>query len=95
MPAVEAAAAGAPVVLSDIPAHRETLGGAAVFFPPGDAQALAAELERLSRDEALRRRAGSAARERVAGLSWDAAATALRAVLREAGRCLTRSPSAW
>ena len=68
MPAVEAAAAGAPVVLSDIP-YRETLGGAALFFPPGDVQALATELERLSRDEGLRRRAGSAARERVAGLS--------------------------
>lgn len=84
LPAVEAAAAGAPVVLSDIPAHRETLDGAAVFFPPGDVQALATELERMSRDEELRRRAGSAARERVAGLSWKVAASALRAVLREA-----------
>jgi alpha-1,3-rhamnosyl/mannosyltransferase len=84
LPAVEAAATGTPVVLSDIPAHRETLGGAALFFPPGDAQRLATELERLSSDGELQRRTGWAARERVAGLSWEAAATALRVVLREA-----------
>ena len=34
LPAVEAAACGAPVALSDVPAHRETLGEAALFFPP-------------------------------------------------------------
>ncbi len=31
LPAVEAAACGAPLVLSDLPAHRETLDGAAIF----------------------------------------------------------------
>ena len=50
LPAVEAAAAGTPLVLSDIPAHRETLGEAAAFFPPGDAQALAERLVDLLRD---------------------------------------------
>lgn len=84
LPAVEAAMSGTPVVLSDIPAHRETLGGAAVYFPPGDARALAAELGAVIGDEALRGRLGVAARERVAGLSWDAAAAALKVVLAEA-----------
>jgi len=86
LPAVEAAVSGAPVVLSDIPAHRETLDGAAVYFPPGDARALARELEAVIGDEALRVRLGAAARDRVVGLSWDAAAAALRVVLAEAAR---------
>ena len=38
---VEALAAGAPVVASDLPGIRETAGGAARLVPPGDATALA------------------------------------------------------
>jgi glycosyltransferase involved in cell wall biosynthesis len=38
-PAVEGLAAGAVVVLSDIPAFREVAGEAAVFCPPGDVTA--------------------------------------------------------
>ena len=35
LPAVEAAASGTAVVLSDIPAHRESLGDAALLRPGG------------------------------------------------------------
>ena len=84
LPAVEAAAAGTPLVLSDIPAHRETLGEAAAFFRPGDAQGLAERLVDLLRDEPGLARRGAAARQRAVGLSWDASAAALRAVLVEA-----------
>ncbi len=86
LPAVEAAVAGTPVVLSDIPAHRETLNGAAFYFPPGNTDALAGLLEQLIGDGALRDEYGLAGRERVKRLSWDAAAAALRAVLQEAAR---------
>lgn len=86
LPAVEAAASGTTVVLSDIPAHRETLEGAAFYFPPGDARALAWQLETVAHDDALRDEHGAAARRRVGGLSWDASAAALRAVLQEAAR---------
>jgi glycosyltransferase involved in cell wall biosynthesis len=86
LPAVEAAASGTPVVLSDIPAYRETLGAAAFYFSTGDAHALAQELEQVARDDALRDERGAAARERVARLSWDASAAALRQVVREAAR---------
>jgi glycosyltransferase involved in cell wall biosynthesis len=78
LPAVEAAACGAPVVLSDVPAHRETLGGAALFFPPRDAIALAGELQRLLGDEVLRRDLARQARKAVAKLSWDSVAEHLR-----------------
>jgi glycosyltransferase involved in cell wall biosynthesis len=41
----EATALGRAVVVSDIPAHREQNPPAAVFFPPDDAEALAAVLD--------------------------------------------------
>ena len=86
LPAVEAAAAGTPLVLSDIPAHRETLGEAAAFFRPDDAHGLAERLVDLLRDDAGLARRGAAAQQHADGLSWDASAAALRAVLVEAAR---------
>jgi glycosyltransferase involved in cell wall biosynthesis len=41
---IEAVASGIPVVASDIPPHREFLGGAARLFPPDDPAALAAAI---------------------------------------------------
>ncbi|MGZ4354843.1 MAG: glycosyltransferase, partial [Gaiellaceae bacterium] len=46
----QSAAAGLAVVTSDTPPQRESLAGAAVFVPPGDAQALADALRALARD---------------------------------------------
>lgn len=84
LPAVEAAACGAPVVLSDIPAHRETLGGAAIFFPARSATALATELNGLLQNRILRGEIAARCFRAVASLSWDASADALRCLLREA-----------
>lgn len=81
LPAVEAAACGAPLVLSDLPAHRETLDGAALFAPPRDEAALAAALQRVAGDPALRMELGERARQAVAPLSWEAAAAVLRELL--------------
>jgi glycosyltransferase involved in cell wall biosynthesis len=53
--ALEALAAGAPVIATDIPAHREVLGEAAVFVPQGDEKALAGALARVLTIEALAR----------------------------------------
>lgn len=83
LPAVEAAACGAAVVLSDIPPHRETLDGAAVFFDPLDAEALAGALGRLAGDERLRRELGARARAAAERLTWDGAAAELRALIRD------------
>ena len=84
LPAVEAAACGAPLVLSDIPAHRETLGEAAVFFPAQNVGRLAAELQRLLNDDETRRQVAVRCRQAVAGRSWRHAADSLRALLRDA-----------
>jgi glycosyltransferase involved in cell wall biosynthesis len=83
LPAVEAAACGAPVVLSDLPAHRETLNGAALYFTAGDTDALARRLhEVLSEPHEL----GERARRAVTGRTWDAAADRLRALIEDTVR---------
>ncbi len=61
---VEAMAAGLPVVASDIPPHREVLGDAGIFVPPGDKDAIANALKRLINDSSLREALGIKAGER-------------------------------
>jgi glycosyltransferase involved in cell wall biosynthesis len=64
---LEAMAAGLPVVASAVGGVPEIVadGDTGLLVPPGDAAALAAALERLLADAALRRRLGAAGRERV------------------------------
>jgi glycosyltransferase involved in cell wall biosynthesis len=83
LPAVEGAACGAPLVLSDIAAHRETLDGAALFFAPGNSHALREALACVAADSGLRRRLGHDAAARVGRLTWDATASKLRTVVAE------------
>jgi glycosyltransferase involved in cell wall biosynthesis len=64
---LEAASCARAVVVTDVPGCRHFVrdGIEGLVVPPGDAAALAAALERLARDPALRTRLGAAARERV------------------------------
>ncbi|HZP41725.1 MAG TPA: glycosyltransferase family 4 protein [Candidatus Binatia bacterium] len=74
IPAIEAGAAGLPVVASATGGLAETIvpGRTGILVPPGDAGALAAALDALLGDPALRRILGDAARERVlAHYTWD------------------------
>ena len=84
LPAVEAAACGAPVVLSDIPAHRETMGNEALFFPTRDAARLAEQVEQLLGSDMLRRSLAERGHRHVARYTWDAAAAALRDLVHDA-----------
>ncbi len=86
LPPVEAAACGAPVLLSDLPAHRETLGAGAIYFPPTDTAALVGQLEHLLGDAELRSSLAARGREQVGRLSWDASAERLRELVHEVGR---------
>ncbi len=61
---VEAMAHGVPVVAAGGGAHLETVGGAGILFPTGDAGAAARALEELAADPALRRQVGGALRVR-------------------------------
>jgi alpha-1,3-rhamnosyl/mannosyltransferase len=86
LPAVEAAACGAAVVLSDIPAHRETLDGAAEFVSPEDVSDIARGIARVLDDPAGAHVLGERARTAVSSLSWEEGARILRGVLEEAVR---------
>jgi len=87
---LEALAEGVPAVASDLPGTREASGDAALFAPPGDAPALAAAIERLLRESALRDDLARKARARAPRFAEDAW---LDAVLALYGRA-TSSPRA-
>lgn len=71
LPALEALAAGTPVVVSDIPALREVTGDrASAVFPVGDAQALAAALSDVMRTPDTPQ-ARAARRSYAATWTWD------------------------
>ena len=70
---LEAMAMGLPLVLSDIPGHREAAGPDAWYFPPGDAEALAGALaEALSSPEEREARGRRGRRRIEEQLSLDA-----------------------
>lgn len=61
---LEAAAAGCPLILSDIPTFRELWDGTALFVAPGDSDGFAGAIETLVGNDLERDRLGRAARER-------------------------------
>ena len=75
---LEAAMAGCPLVLSDIPTFRELWDGAALFVDPRDHQGFAAAITSAEGDE----RAGAAARERAARFTPDATARSMLDIYR-------------
>ena len=78
----EAAQAGCPLVLSDIPTFRELWDGAALFVPPRDEAAAAAAIARLAASPGDRVRLGSAAKARAARYTVEAMTDATLAVYR-------------
>ncbi|HLU33379.1 MAG TPA: glycosyltransferase family 4 protein [Natronosporangium sp.] len=70
----EAMAAGTPVVASDLDAFRRVLDGAGALVPPGDPQALAAEIERLLDDPGARAEMATRATQVVSAFDWPVVA---------------------
>ena len=79
LPALEAMAAGIPVVVSNRGALPEVVGTAGVIVDPADPQAWVAAIERLAHDDDWARDRGAAGLERARAFTWADAAQALRA----------------
>jgi glycosyltransferase involved in cell wall biosynthesis len=80
---LEAATAGCPLVLSDIPTFRELWDGAAIFVPAMDHKAFASAIGELVSDSLLRTQMGEAAKERAADYTPDRMAGDMLAIYRE------------
>lgn len=83
-PALEAMAAGVPVVVADATALPWVVGDAGLKFRPGDVGQLAGELARILDQPAARQTLAAAGKVRAGRFSWDRAATDLAAGYRAA-----------
>jgi glycosyltransferase involved in cell wall biosynthesis len=83
LPAVEAAACGAPVVATTESPLPMLLQDGGFFVAPGDSEALESAMRRLHEDPELRRVMGRAASARAAALTWTASARCTLAALRD------------
>jgi glycosyltransferase involved in cell wall biosynthesis len=91
LPALEAMAAGAPVVASDRGAIPEVVADAAVLIDPTDVDAIAAGLAAVLEDDALATSLRTRGRARASFYSWDESAKVLleraRSLHRASGAC--------
>jgi glycosyltransferase involved in cell wall biosynthesis len=78
LPALDAASLGCPLVVSDIPVHREVLGEAPLYFPLGGAEAVAGGLRDVLESSEMRRDLSARARIRASRYTWEASARRLR-----------------
>lgn len=79
---LEAAAAGCPLVLSDIATFRELWEGAALFVDPADADSFAAAIREVAGDAQLAASRGRAARERAGRYTPAASAEGMQRIYR-------------
>ena len=82
LPAVEAAACGAPVVATTASPLPQLLAGGGYFVAPGDVAGLVAGMRALL-DDGERERRGRVALERATRLTWRASARATLAALHD------------
>jgi glycosyltransferase involved in cell wall biosynthesis len=84
IPIVEAMACGCPVVTANSSACPEVAGDAALLVDPDDVPAIAAAMERISRDDELARELRARGLRRAADFSWSRSARTLMSELRAA-----------
>jgi alpha-1,3-rhamnosyl/mannosyltransferase len=81
LPALEAMAAGVPVLAARAGAMPEVCGDAALFCDPESEQDIAQSLLRLAQEAPLRAALAAAGRARAKQYSWDACAATTAAIL--------------
>lgn len=86
LPPLEAMAAGAPVVASDIPVMREVVGAAALLVPALEQRAWAHALTAIADDPTRRAAMAAAGRAHASVFTWDAAARTVLGVLERVAR---------
>ncbi len=86
LPPLEAMAAGAPVITSNVSSLPEVVGDAALLVDPMDAGAIADALARVLRDPALRADLVRRGQERAKMFSWERSAARVHEVYRELAR---------
>ena len=79
---LEAAAAGCPLILSDIPTFRELWNDVALFVPARDETGFAAAINKVVGDDLQRNLMGAAAKERAARYTPAAMASQMAAIYR-------------
>jgi glycosyltransferase involved in cell wall biosynthesis len=84
LPVLEAMAAGAPVVTSNVSSLPEVGGDAVEYVDPRSAQSIATGLARLLESPERRAELASRGRARAAGFSWDATTSAVVELLQAA-----------
>jgi glycosyltransferase involved in cell wall biosynthesis len=84
LPVLEAMAAGAVVLTSDVSSLPEVGGDAVAYANPTEVPAISGQLQSLLRDDALRAELSKRARARAEEFSWESFAETVLAVLEEA-----------
>ena len=85
---IEASACGTPVIASDSDGLRDSVrdGRTGILVPHGNVEDLAAQMDRLANDSALRSDLGKNGREWAAGFNWDTTADRMIRVMKDALR---------
>lgn len=89
LPLVEAMACGAPVVTSDIPSIRETVGNSARCADPLSVDSLASAIIELVADEKINQQFSQAGLQQVQKLGWEQTALKTWQVYREVTKTAT------
>jgi len=82
VPPLEAAACGVPLIVSDIAAHREVLGDAAIFVAPGEPESWAKALRLVALEKSVADDLRAKGSLRVAAYSWTKTADIVWDALR-------------
>ncbi len=83
-PMLEAMRAGVPLIVSDIPIHREICGKAALYFELGNSESLADKITELNENEDLREQLIRDGRARAENqFTWERHVTQLSSTIKE------------